>query len=58
MEVGCLTYLGAFTIGQLLNETALKAGKSWKLSHEPPVERGTHHSQLKVERWREGSGKA
>ena len=58
MEVGCLTYLGASTIGQLLDKTALKAGKSWKLSHEPPVERGTHHTQLTVERWREGSGNA
>ena len=58
MEVGCLTYLGASTIGQLLDETALKAGKSWKLSHERPVERGTHHTQLTVARWREGSGNA
>ena len=49
MEVGCLEYPGASTIGsKSLGNNAAMTGRTAQPSHEPPHERkgtGTHHTE-------------
>ena len=49
MEVGCLKYPGASTIG---SQTAPMAGKSWQPSHHAVRGTGTRHTVETVERGR------